>query len=467
MSVKLSKKDVIWSYVGTILNMGTNFFMLPIIMLYLDGEMLGLWYVFMAFGTIAMLFDIGFSVTFARNITYCWSGAKMITEVGVDKSINSEPNFLLMKKVLKASEIVYLRLSGFALFLLLTFGTLYIYFISNSIEGYKHFIAWGIFSIAIFLNLYYGYYATFLRGVGAIDQANKNVVISRLVQLLLTFILLALGTGIVGVSIAYLTYGTLFRLLGKHMFYRFKNIGKSLSVVQTNIDHSQLTKLVKTIWHNAWRDGVVSISNYLSNQACTVICSLYISLTETGAYSIGVQLAMAIASISGTLYMAYQPELQAAYSTGEREKMKKDMAIIITSLIYFFFMGVIGVSFFVLPFLKYIKPESVISISVFLSLCFYHFILKFRDCYTSYFSCTNRIIYMKSFVISSIACIFLSFVLAGGCNLGMWGLIIAQIVSQIVYNFWYWPLKVHDELCISFTEMFIDGNKLIMNKIKN
>lgn len=466
MQVKLSKKDIVWSYIGTILNMGTNFLMLPIIMNYLDGEMLGLWYVFMSIGTIAMLFDVGFGVTFSRNITYCWSGAKEIKAIDVAISDDSEPDFFLMKKVIKACEIVYLRLSGAALLLLLTLGTFYLYQISKPIVGQSHYFAWVIFSVAVFLNLYYGYYATFLRGVGAVDQANKNVVISRLCQLLLTALLLALGCGIIGVCLAYLSYGTLFRLLGKYKFYNYCGIGECLEKVDVKIEHSEITQLVKTIWHNAWRDGIISISNFLSNQACTIICSLYLTLTETGAYSIGVQLAMAIATISGTLYMTYQPALQSAYSTGNKEKMKEDMSLIVVSLIYFFIIGVAGTAIVILPVLSYIKPESVITTSIFLVLCLYHFILKFRDCYTSYFSCTNRILYMKSFVVSSVVCVILSFVLVGTNSLGVWGLIIAQIISQIVYNFWYWPMKAHAELELSLHEVFVIGNILILKKLK-
>ena len=78
MRIELTRKDVGWSYIGTIVSMGANFFMLPFLIYFLDGDMLGLWYVFSSIGAIAALFDMGFGVTFARNITYCWSGAKKI-----------------------------------------------------------------------------------------------------------------------------------------------------------------------------------------------------------------------------------------------------------------------------------------------------------------------------------------------------------------------------------------------------
>lgn len=433
MEVRLTKSDVIWSYIGTILSMGANLLMLPFIIYYLDADMLGLWYVFVSIGAIAVLFDFGFGVTFARNITYCWSGAEKLQKESVAYTENHEPDYLLMKRVLRACKTIYLRLSASALFLLLTAGTAYVLFVSRHVEGYEHLIAWLVFSIAVFLNLYYGYYASFLRGVGAVGEANKNTVVARTVQILLTVVLLASGLGIIGVCVAYMAYGTLFRVLGKWKFYRYQHIGDHLNEVKQKTTKADIQPLVGVVWHNAWRDGVISLSNYLSNQATVIICSLYLTLAETGVYSIGVQIAMAIAAISGTFYMASQPQLQSAFITHDVEKTRSTMSVIVVSLVILFVLGVAAFVIIFLPLLRIVKPEAIVSVPILLGLCVYHFILQFRNCYTSYFSCSNRIPYMKSFVLSSVFCILLSLVFTGCLHWGAWGLIAAQILSQVIY----------------------------------
>ena len=465
MEVKLSKTDVIWSYIGTILSMGANLLMLPIIIYYLDADMLGIWYVFVSLGAIAALFDFGFAVTFARNITYCWSGADKLQKVDVSFAENNEPDYLLMKKVLRACKVVYLRLSASALFLLLTAGLVYIIYVSRHIDGFEHLIAWVIFAIAVFLNLYYGYYASFLRGVGAVGEANKNTVIARAAQILLTVILLMLGLGIIGVCIAYLAYGTLFRVLGKWKFYRYQHIGESLGEVNQKVTKSDVQPLVGIVWHNAWRDGVISLSNYLSNQATVIICSLYLSLAETGVYSIGVQIAMAIAAISGTFYMASQPQLQSAYITHDVEKTRETMSVIVVSLVVLFILGVIAVVSIFLPLLRMVKPDAIVSVPILLGLCAYHLILQFRNCYTSYFSCSNRILYMKSFIMSAVLCIILSIVFTGCLHWGVWGLIGAQILSQLIFNVWYWPVLAHREMQLSAFDMVRIGNNQLLTNI--
>lgn len=457
MKVRISKKDVIWSYIGTLMSMGANLLMLPFLIYFLSEEMLGLWYIFASIGAIATLFDMGFSVTFARNITYCWSGAKRLKKENVEFVANSEPDFSLMKNVLVTCKIIYGILGGIALVLLLSVGTMYIKYVSRDIHSSVPIISWIIYAVAAFLNLYYGYFASFLRGVGAVERANKNTVYARMAQIILTVVLLFCGAGLIGACTAYLVYGTVFRLLGKYHFYKFEGIGQRLSDIQEKTDWKQIKELFLMVWHNAWRDGAISIANYLCNQASTVICSMYLSLAEVGIYSIGVQIAQAIAQISGTLYTAYQPELQSAYINSNIDKMKKSMSVIVMTFVYLFIIGTVGVIVVGLPILRFIKPSTVVSIPILIGLCIYQFMLKFRNCYTSYFSCTNRIIYVNGFIFSALLCVLLSVVMIGPLHFGIWGLIISQIISQAIYNVWKWPVKAHKEMNLSIVELIKIG----------
>lgn len=467
MSIKLTKKDIIWSYIGTILSMGANLLMLPFLMYFLSEDDLGLWYIYASIGAIATLFDFGFGVTFARNITYAWAGARELKKEGVAVSQYCEPDYRLMKKVLITCKVIYGILSATALLLLLVLGTGYVVFVSREIDGFTHIIAWIIYAVAVFLNLYYGYYASFLRGVGNVAQANKNIVIARLVQIIFMVVLLFLSCGLIGACVAYLAYGTVFRLLGKHYFYKYKNIGRRLSEVTEKFSKSSIQEMFKIVWHNAWRDGAISLCNYCCNQVSTLICSVYLPLAETGVYSIGVQIASAIATIAGTLYNTYQPELQAAYVVDDKDKMRTTMSMIVISFTYIFVLGTAGFCVVGIPLLKLIKPSAVVSIPVLLGLCLYQFILKYRNCYTSYFSCTNRIIYVGGFTVSAVVCVGLSFIATGVLNYGVWGLIVAQIISQAMYNMWKWPWLAHKELNLSFKAFLVIGTKETGRLMKN
>lgn len=464
MQASVNKSDVIWSYLGTAFSMLSNLITIPMVIYFLDSDLVGLWYIFVSIGAIANLFDFGFTVTLARNITYVWGGARHLFKLGVETVHNEEPDYGLMKGILDTSKRIYFIISIVVLALLATVGTAYIFYKSQELEGSLHLYAWGVYAIGTFLNLYYNYYDSFLRGVGAIDIANKNRVIARCLHLLLMLVLLLCGAGILGASIAYLVYGIVFRLLGKKRFYEYKGIGENLRAVKKETSKEESSNLFKVVWYNAWRDGLIQFSQYCCEQFSVLICSFYLSLAQTGIYSIAVQISVAIATLSSVLYATYQPSLQTAYVNNDTPKIRESLSIILFVFCISFFVGSVLAVVLGIPVLRWIKPETVVSVPVLLGCCLNQFILKYRNCYTSYFSCTNRLIYMPAFVISAIGCVILSFVFMGPFKWGVWGLLLAQVISQVVYNFWYWPHKAKAELSINSISMLKMAARFFVDK---
>lgn len=452
MSVKLNGKDYIWSYIGVLVSVGSSAIMLPFVLWFLSEDMYGLWSVFQSIVAITALFDFGFSTTFARNINYCWCGALELNKIGATSyAAGSAPNFLLMKRAMSVCRCVFLLLSGIALLCMVGPGTLYIRHICNGLPWSEVLVAWLLYAASVFLNLYYGYYNSFLRGVGAIKDANKVTVLARLIQIGLTVVLLLCGFGIIGTGIAYLVYGFVLRLLSKRAFLRFQGIGKGLDSVPGRTSYDEIWELFGIVWHNAKKEGGVTLANYLANQACTIIAPLFITLHMTGVYSLAVQLATVLSNIAAAMYLANQPVLQSAYITDNRQLMRRTMSLIVVSFVGIFAIGMVCVVVAGLPILRLIKPDSTPPILVMLGMGVYQFVLKFRNCYTSYFSCTNRIPYTGAFITSSVFCVLMA-VLLLNFGWGIWGLILAQISSQCAFNVWYWPWKAHREMELSVTD---------------
>ena len=72
---------------------------------------------------------------------------------------------------------------------------------------------------------------------------------------------------------------------------------------------------------------------------------------------------------------------------------------------------------------------------------------------------------MMAFVISSLLTIIFAVILLDRFGLGMWGMIIAQILSQALYNSWHWQALAHKELEFSFPAMMSMGNADIKNMV--
>lgn len=449
----ITKQDVVWSYAGIFMSLGSNFLLLPFLIYFLRGEELGLWYVFLSIGGIINLFDFGFNPTLARNVAYSWSGAVELTKTDVIFVDNGKPNIILLQRVINTCKRIYLIIALIALIVLLSIGSLYIFHISIQMSGNEHIIAWFIYVFAVFINLYYGYYTTFLRGVGALKQLNQAIVLSRTIQIIISIVLLYLGFGLIGVTTAYLVYGALFRYISKISFYKYEEIGKKLAN-QSNTVIAEIKETFIVVWHNAWRDGLVSLSSYLSNQATVIIASMFLSLTSTGIYSISLQLITAIGAISGVLYTTYQPALQAAYINNNIEGSKKLMSIVMTVYIFLFWACVFILMFVGIPILNLIRPEVEFSIPVLILISIYTFFLKHHNLYASYISNTNNVPYFKAYIFSSCAGVILATLLIKYTVMGLWGLLIAQIIVQSTYNNWAWPYKVMKTFNINPIEMF-------------
>ena len=193
--VEIGKSDLLWSYVGTFFKVSSNILLLPIIISYLTDSEVGLWYVFASISHFVILFDFGFAPSFARNIAYVWSGAKTLKKEALDSIDNNETDWTEFYIILHSCKYVYLFISLLALLLLLSVGSVYIVKVASA----SYLIAWIIYSIAVFLNLLYSYYTSFLRGIGAVSENNKSSIISKLVQLVLCWLLLELDFGLLGV----------------------------------------------------------------------------------------------------------------------------------------------------------------------------------------------------------------------------------------------------------------------------
>ena len=466
MNTKISGNDVIWNYIGIFMTMFGNFLNLPFMLKYMDSEVLGLWYVFLSIGGIVTLFDFGFNPTFARNISYIWNGAEKIVPEGVTYAKGKEVNFNLLATLVKVSKIIYLVIAVAALVVLISCGTLYIKVVGKEVLTPIVWGAWYIYSIAVFMNIYYGCYTTFLRGVGAISIYNKINVGARIIQIVISITLLILEFNILAVALAYLLYGFILRFFSKRIFLKYCDIGKNISKVDNEISPNDLKEMFYSIWHNAWKDGIVTLANYITNQAGTLISSVFLSLTETGIYSMTVQLVTAIVTISGGLYSAYQPTLQAAYIVNDKKILKEKMSLIMCMNLYISLIGGGCLFLFGPPLIHLFNAEISLRRTVIIGVFIYMFLYRRQSTYASFISNMNYVPYVFPYIISSVSGILIAFLLMKYMQLGIWGMVLGQMIPQAIYNYWKWPNKVMRFFECDINNFIHIGNKEIMKILK-
>lgn len=467
--IKISKSDIKWSYFGFFLNIANGLIILPFLLKYLSSVEIGLWYTFMSISALVNLLDFGFSPTLTRNVSYAWGGSQELKKVGLGNDvIHDEPNYLLLHSVFKVTKKIYLLISVISLLFLLTIGTFYILSITKEITGSRHLIAWGIFCLGIFFNLFYSYWTPLLRGIGAIKHGQYASIVARTLQIVLTIVGLLLSFNLIAVAFAYLVSGFVLRQISK--FYFLKNVNKEkLFSNKNNENKLMFNETFTIIWHNAWRLGLVSLGTFLITQSNTLLCSSYLGLEMTASYGITLQLFSIIAALSSTLYSIYLPELNIAFLYKENSRIKEIISFCTSVNWFIYIAGALFVILFGEKLLYLFQSSvSILPTGLLIFMSIFLFLENNHSMFGTFITSENQVPFMKAALFSGLAIIILSFILVSTTNLGIFGLLLSQAIIQLSYNNWKWPYYVMKKHNMNLGDIFKNFNySFILQKIKS
>lgn len=456
-------RDVTLNYVATGFRLCNSFILLPFLLHYLTDDGLGLWYIFLAIYGFVVLFQAGFAPTFARNVVYCWSGATSLEKVGLSESSNGEVNYRLLKAVVSSCRIIYTAISIVALVVLLTVGTVYIQSVSSGVDFSNVQISWLIFCLGIFLNLLFSYCESVIRGIGDIFGVSVAIIISSIVQLSVAVVMLVCNFGLLGASFGFLAQGVVFRFICMYRFNNFEQLGKRLKLI--SVKTSEIRSALKAVTHNAVKDTFVSVASYLSTTANTLICSSFFSLAITGNYSVTMQIINAVAVFAGAVSVAYQPSLQSAFSNKNFELACRLCGTVLTLYHAVYILVLIAAMIIIVPIVGIIKPLFTFDATLVAMLAVYYYLWKHHSICASLISNSNSIPYMKAFVFASFLGVALSILFIAVFKFGIMGLVLGQVIAQIIYNNWKWPSALVDMLKTNYFDLLKLGVQNIKAKI--
>ncbi|WP_225749029.1 O-unit flippase-like protein [Paraeggerthella sp. Marseille-Q4926] len=458
MLIETRRKDIVWNYIGTIVSMAGGFALIPFLVHFLSEDELGLWYVYMAIANLAVLFEFGFDPTFARNIVYVVSGSKKLSSKGCDRVLSGEGvDWHFLNVVIHSAKVIYGGIALLVLIGLSTFGTAYICYVSAEISSVEIWLSWALFCVAVFFNIYFLWSLTLLRGYGDVAGESRARTYSKLIQLLGSAALLVTGMGLLGVAIGYLTSSLLLRLFAIKYLHSHSDVERERKLDGKKPTWQETREVLGAVGHVACRDGVVSFANYASTQAITIISSLFLGLAATGVFSIILQLANAIVNFAAAYPKSYYPALQSYFVQGNR---KKQVEIISTGIVAYwalFVLGTFGVVAAILPLIPLLKPGMEIDLWLFLGMSIYMGLWSQHGLFCNYIVSMNEIPYMVGYLVAAIIGIGLSGLFCGAANLGCWGIVLGQAISQILYNNWKWPRYLCRKLQTNYLALLSGG----------
>lgn len=463
IGINITKRDIAWNYISKFFQIGTGLITLPLILHFLTAEEIGMNYLMLTVSSIVALLDFGFGPQFGRNFSYINSGAQALLKEGVLENQKGEINYHLLSVLLKTARFVYVRLSLIALFVMLSFGSIYIYYVTKGFSNVNGALPiWLLFSISTFFNIYYSYYNSLLTGSGMIEESAIATILSKVTYIVICVIFILLNFGLYSVALANLISPFVQRYYSYRVYYT-----SDLKLKLTSkIPYKEIKETFDVIWYNAKKLGINFIGSYAINKFGFFLIGLYLPLTDVGAYGLLMQLANLLLGISMTMFITYEPKFANYRIIGQLNSLKK--LISLTTMCYFIvmLMGSLSVIYIAPLVLDLIHSNTHLP---HLEICVLYLLVISLEGNHSIFASLivskNEVPFVSAALISGSIIALLTFLVLQYTDWNLLGVVLAQGIVQICYNNWKWPLWIFKDVNFSMKEYFRLCYEIIMEKI--
>lgn len=456
MEVGVSRKDVIWSYVAQFFNVGTGFIILPVVLNKLSTEEIALNYLFATISGLVALLDFGFSPQFGRNVTYVFSGAQRLEKEGLSDNVSNKVNYHLLYCLISVAKKVYGVMSIIAMAFLLTIGTYYVYAVTKGFSVVDNaLLVWIIFAASVFFNIYFSYYTSLLTGRGLQMEQKKALMASRILSIVLTYVLLFSGVGLIGVSLSNLISPFVARWMSYRYFYD-ESLKEKLE--GQNASKEEIKELFSVIWFNAKKLGINFLGGYGIVRFGLFIAGVYLPLKDVSSYGLMMQLVTILIGVSTTYFTTMFPRITSQRVNRDFDAVKRSLALSFNIYYVLFISGAL-VLLFAGPFLLSLIGSNA-DLPTKPILCLYLIITLLENNHSSfgtYITANNDIPFVKAGLISGGLICIGDILILQYTNLGLIGIVLVQGIVQLCYNNWYWPRWVLKDLNISFFSFVSTG----------
>jgi O-antigen/teichoic acid export membrane protein len=452
-SINIGRKDVMWNYAATFLQIGAGIILLPFILRTFPQETMAIWTIFTSIIALTSLLDFGFNSSFARNISYVVSCVKELKATGYQtvESQDNEIDYSLFKGLINAMKWFYARIAAILFILLTTAGLYYIYSILKNYAGnhIEVYIAWVVLVVINAYSLYTMYYDSLMQGKGLIKRSKQIQIVAQSVYLVVAVVLILLRFNLIAIVSAQALSIIIRRILSYRTIYTTE-----FRQFLHNVKAQSRKEILKSIYPNAVKVGLTNLGSFLVTRSSIIMGSLYLSLEEIASYGITIQIIAIISSIATVYFISYQPKIVQYRVQNNNEAIKQLYLKGCMLLLGIFVLG--GV---VLVFGGEWALDVIGSQTLFLSKSFMAVALLIDFLGTNHANAggilltKNEVPYFKAALFSGAFTVILLFVFLNYTNLNVWGLLLAQGIAQGCYQNWKWPMEVMKELCLKSSDI--------------
>ncbi|MDR0565850.1 MAG: hypothetical protein LBG47_02240, partial [Prevotellaceae bacterium] len=222
-TIHIGRKDVLWNYAATFLQIGVGVILLPLILRVFPQETVAIWTIFSTIIALSGLLDFGFNPSFARNVSYVVSGVKELKATGYStvESGSSEVDYSLLKGLIGAMRWFYARVAAILFALLATAGTYYLHAVLKTYSGdhTEVYVAWAILVAINSYSLYTMYYDSLMQGRGLIKRSKQIQIVGQSAYLIVAVVLILLRFNLIAIVSAQALSVIIRRILAYRTIY--------------------------------------------------------------------------------------------------------------------------------------------------------------------------------------------------------------------------------------------------------
>ena len=429
---------------------GKLFFFLPLLLKNYRQEEIALWFVLASANSLLLVYDFGFSSTLSRLNSYIYSGLKEIPVNGRmdEKSLIKSDviNRSLFGRVRSTSIFIY---GALFFFTILTLGII-LYFPVSKTRAFSD----GILYIILFIYTVSFGFLLLAKRSEAILMGFRHVALVNRVNMWMNLI-----SALILVVLAYFQVNFLYiisALICFSFFIWMRNIYLEKRYILVEFPELALRKfdrsVMKWLWRPAWRSGIGIIT---STGSLHLIGLLYAGIDGLNAtpYLMTLKLMTIIVVLSQAPFYSLIPTFSGLRAEGDIDKlivtsgnaMNKSLSLLVIGFALLLILGPIALSF--------INSSVELMNSKFILVYFVVFFLeRHHAMHAQIYSTTNHIPFYKWMVLSSLinlALIYLTY-----NTLGIWSIVCAHLVSNLLTNNWINPRISVNSMGVQFAPYF-------------
>ncbi len=434
MSSRLWHSTSAWSFANTAALAGYGLVVLPFQARLLSPDAMGVWYAFLAMGSLAiMVCNGGITPTVQRFASYLHAGATRLQADGVPPSASAAPNWVGVAAYGASVDRLFrlLALGGMALLALIGFSFIALKVTDLALRQ-QALYGWTIQVLAIGVLIPAAGRTALVQGAGGMLTSQRRLLIARLAAPGVVVTGLCLDLGVISLGL-----GTLTMAVVQWLGHR-----RCLPVaISAAPPPGAWPEHLRAMWPTTWRFTLVTLGAWMITLSGTLILGTWVGLSEAGQYGLSLQVLQLCTTVAAVWMSAAIPRLCALRAAGEAGALRRlftsrwtlgliTFVVLATPAVIFgqHILGIIGTN------TRLLEPAMLIAMAVILLLELNHGPLC-----ASFLMTGNQVPFVPAALASGVAIVLGGIALSVGAGLGVWSVIIAQGVVQLMYNNWRWP----------------------------